>query len=87
MATLAGPAKYQLVNMEVKFGKLTIPYQGLKVLTPAFEDYLPYMRREPKPLPAIKKGDKLPVKSVIVKEEQTQPPPYLSEVDLIKLMD
>ena len=45
MATLAGPAKYLVTNVEAKFGKIVVQFQGVKVLQPGFEEYVPHLKR------------------------------------------
>jgi len=60
---------------------LTIEFRGF------FEVFHVYEKWSERELPPLKVDDELSILSLILRESQTEPPPLLSESDLISLMD
>lgn len=60
---------------------------GIRVLERNFLDVYPYFKWTDSELPPIEQGAKLAIKSAMMKEGKTNPPNYLTEPELIALMD
>jgi len=87
IATFSPPAQLESRRYMFNIGGERFAFTTLEVVDKGFLAiyHYDYPREEPH-LP-LKVGDKVQVLSVDVKEGRTEPPPYLSESELLKLME
>lgn len=87
LATFSKPAiiETRRLDLDIKGEKFIIRKQLIRE-----ENYLevyPYEKPQEEYLPELEKGEKIRVVEILLKEGETKPPPYLSESELLKLMD
>jgi DNA topoisomerase-3 len=88
IASLSTDAKYDKIKIKFSLGGEFFSYSGKRIISEGFTSLMPWMKsKDEVKIDMLEKGDQLPVAAVEVKEEQTSPPPYLSESDLISLME
>lgn len=88
MACCSLDAKGFETVVTVEMGAETFEAKGLQVIEPNFlEVYSPYMKWAETELPVFADGEVFVPSELIMSEHQTQPPPLLSESDLITIMD
>ncbi len=86
LATLSPPARILRQEIIVKIGNLIFTAEGVKIIEQGYWEIYPFERIRENPLPPVHAGERVQVVNVIVKENETRPPPYLSESELLKLM-
>jgi DNA topoisomerase-3 len=87
IASLSTDAKYDKIKIKFSLGGEFFSYSGKRIISEGFTSLMPWMKsKDEVKIDMLEKGDQLPVAAVEVKEEQTSPPPYLSESDLISLV-
>jgi len=86
LATLSDPARVENQKIAVSIGGLRFVAKGSKVLYEGFWRIYPYSKITSKPIPRTKRGEQIRILSVELVERETQPPPYLSEAELLRLM-
>ena len=87
IASLASDAKYDKIKIKFSLGGEFFSYSGKRIISEGFTSLMPWLKSKDEiKVDMLEKGEQLPVASVEVKEEQTSPPPYLSESDLISLV-
>ena len=87
--------KYTVTTANVKIGAEKFTFSGKKLIDPGFTAVMTWQALgeseedggSSAAMPAIAKGDALPVKDIKIAERQTTPPDYLTESDLITLME
>lgn len=73
--------------VNVKVGVEPFTAKGLIVEHKGFLEVFPYQRWVDTEMPAYRVGEPVVVRSLLLRESSTEPPPLLSESDLIALMD
>ncbi|PLJ78148.1 DNA topoisomerase [Infirmifilum sp. SLHALR2] len=86
LATLSEKAQVERQKVVVKLGELELTAEGRRIVYPGFYYVYYYARPQENPLPYLVEGDTLKVRSLKLEERSTQPPPYLSESELLALM-
>ena len=86
LATLSEEAELERQKLEVELGGLRLSAEGRRVLYPGFYYVYPYAKPEEAFLPYLVEGDEVEVLKVKLEERKTQPPPYISESELLALM-
>lgn len=80
--------KYQSTTLNVTIGDEKFSFSGKKLIDAGFTAVMTQMAlTSEESMPNVQKGDTLPVKEVKLSERQTSPPDYLTESDLITLME
>ncbi|MCX8205131.1 MAG: DNA topoisomerase [Candidatus Nezhaarchaeota archaeon] len=87
LATLSRPAKLVRQRVLVKVGGEPFEAKGLRVAKLGYLEAYPFEKPVEEPLPKLTPGLRVKVVGVEVKEGLTEPPPYLSEAELLKLME
>ncbi|RLF15379.1 MAG: type IA DNA topoisomerase [Thermoprotei archaeon] len=87
MATLSQPAKLARQRVVVEIGGELFEATGLIIEDPGYLEVYPFEKPSEEPLPELREGWMVDVVSVELKEGKTEPPPYLSESELLKLME
>jgi Topoisomerase IA len=70
----------------VDFGKVQLEAEGQRILDEGYWQIYPWERQSEKPLPRVYIGDAAYVVKVEVVERETEPPPPMSESELLALM-
>jgi len=86
LATLSSPARITRKYIIVEFDGAELTAEGVEVVDPGYWTIYYYEREEERPLPDVEEGEELLVERVVVEERETEPPPYLSESELLALM-
>ncbi len=86
LATLSDPARIVRREVEVKHGSYIFRVEGLEIVDEGYWRIYPYEKYSEKRIPELRKGQVLKIVKVEVRENETKPPPYLSESELLKLM-
>jgi len=86
LATLSPPAKFLSQTAVIDIGGEKFVAHGLKPISLGFLEIYDYEMPTERAL-NFRKGDIARVLEVSVREGQTEPPPYLSESELLKLME
>ncbi len=86
LATLSDPARIVRREIEVRHGSYVFRVEGVEIVDEGYWRIYPYERYSERKLPELHKGQILKIVKVEVKENETKPPPYLSESELLKLM-
>lgn len=88
IATVSYNCKYLSTVVHFTIGNESFSFSGKKLLEPGFTSVMTWQSlSEEESVPKVNKGDKLTVKEVKLNERQTSPPDYLTEADLITLME
>ncbi|MGB9786062.1 MAG: DNA topoisomerase [Infirmifilum uzonense] len=86
IATLSEKAQVERQKILVSLAGVELQAEGRRIVYPGFYYVYPYAKPEEKPLPYLVEGDVLDVRNINLEERTTQPPPYLSESELLALM-
>jgi len=86
LATLSPPMVAEEQSVEVEVARVKLKAEGLKVLDPGYTLVYPFERPKEAALPYVERGARAEILGVKVVEAETQPPPYLSEAELLRLM-
>ncbi len=86
LATLSPPLKMERQLVKVEIGNCMFAAEGLKILDYGYTLVYYYERPHERALPEFSIGEQLKVLNIEVIERETEPPPYLSESELLRLM-
>ncbi len=88
IGTVSYNCKYMATTLSISVGEEAFSFCGKKLLEPGFTAVMTWQAlTEEESVPKLNKGDELPVKELKLSERQTSPPDYLTESDLITLME
>ncbi len=87
LATLSPPAKLGRQKLRVEIGGEIFEAEGVLVEDAGYLEIYPFEKPDEPALPILKAGEEIAVAKVELKESSTEPPPYLSESELLKLME
>ena len=88
LATVSTNCKYEQTSVDIECGGEQFSLTGKKVTDPGFTAIMSHNAIPPdESLPSLTEGAKLSVKEVKLVDKQTSPPGYLTEADLITLME
>ncbi|MEM4411425.1 MAG: DNA topoisomerase [Thermofilum sp.] len=86
LATLSEKAEIEKQSIKVGLDGLVLAAEGRRILYPGFFYVYPYAKPQEEILPYVVEGEEVEVLKVKLEERKTQPPPYLSEAELLALM-
>jgi len=86
LATLSPPALVERQKIVADFGKIQLEAEGQKTLDEGYWRIYPWERQSEKPLPRVDVGDAARAVKVEVVERETEPPPQMTESELLALM-
>ncbi|MGC8606280.1 MAG: DNA topoisomerase [Vulcanisaeta sp.] len=86
MATLSPPARIERQRIVVEVVDHRFSTDGLRMIDKGYLVIYPFESPSEKVLPRVKLGDELSIIKAWVEERETEPPPYLSESELLRLM-
>lgn len=81
------PAKFLSLSVLLEGGKHNFQSKGEVLTFPGFLTYFPEWKREDKPLPPLKEGEKVNLEESELKVRLSQPPPRYTEASLIKALE
>ena len=87
IASLSPDCAYDVQRASFACGGEGFAVVGQSVIEPGWTKMMPWRAIEEDPLPELTPGAKLAIAGVELTTSQTSPPPYLSESDLISLME
>ncbi|CAN6722764.1 unnamed protein product [Malus baccata var. baccata] len=87
IGTVSPDCKYVRTKVDFSIGGESFHCVGQRVLVKGFTSIMPWLAINEKNLPQFTKGEKLEVSTVDLHEGLTSPPDYLSESELISLME
>lgn len=86
LATISKPALIERQKLEVDFAGVKFETYGSKVIKQGYFEIYPFERVKERPLPKVLKGTLVYLTKLDILKKKTEPPPYLSESELLKLM-
>lgn len=86
LATLSPPAQVEKQKIVVDFGKIQLEVEGQRTIDEGYWRIYPWERQSDRPLPRVYVGDEAHAIKVEVVERETEPPPPMSESELLALM-
>jgi DNA topoisomerase-1 len=87
LATLAKDAISENVNVSIDISDEEFLASGYRLIEPNWRNIYTYFREKRKPLPDLKEGEKVDVKKIVLKEDQTKPPKRYTQGSLISKME
>ena len=88
IGTVSYNCKYQSTTVNIKIGSEDFSFTGKKLTDPGFTAVMTWQAlTQEESVPKLNPGDELVVKEVKLVDRQTSPPDYLTEADLITLME
>ncbi|XP_053135443.1 DNA topoisomerase 3-beta-1 isoform X2 [Hemicordylus capensis] len=88
IATVSADCKYLQTTIAFSIGPERFTCIGKMVISPGFTEVMPWQSIPPEEsLPSCEKGDTFPIGEIKLLEKQTSPPDYLTEAELITLME
>eukprot|EP01029_Cantina_marsupialis_P016238 TRINITY_DN3614_c0_g1_i1.p1 TRINITY_DN3614_c0_g1~~TRINITY_DN3614_c0_g1_i1.p1 ORF type:complete len:850 (+),score=234.11 TRINITY_DN3614_c0_g1_i1:42-2591(+) len=87
IATVSKDCVFDKVKMTVSIGDEIFTAKGRKVRRPGFQEIMLGSGTADQHLPIVSVGSRLGISSVVLQSGKTQPPPYLTESELIGLME
>ena len=86
LATLSEPALVERQKVEVDFAGIRFETHGCRILKQGYFEIYPFEKAHEKPLPKVLQGTFVHLVKLEILKKKTEPPPYLSESELLKLM-
>ncbi|ABL78286.1 DNA topoisomerase [Thermofilum pendens] len=86
LATISENAVVERQRVVVKVGELSLQSEGRKLVYAGFYNVYKYSVPKDEPLPYVVEGEEVEVEDAKIEARTTQPPPYLSESELLALM-
>ncbi len=87
LATLSPPARVERQKIVVEISGHRFSVDGLKIIDKGYLTIYPFESPpSEKVLPRVRVGDELSIVKAWIEERETEPPPYLSESELLRLM-
>ncbi|CDP10274.1 unnamed protein product [Coffea canephora] len=87
LGTLSADCKYRRIKIEFEAGGELFHCNGYNVIQKGFTSIMPWLAVSEKNLPQFTEGEKLTISRLELDEGNTLPPDYLSESELISLME
>ncbi|XP_008061294.1 DNA topoisomerase 3-beta-1 isoform X1 [Carlito syrichta] len=88
IATLSHDCRYLQSSISFRIGPELFSCSGKTIISPGFTEIMPWQSVPlEESLPTCQRGDTFPVGEVKMLEKQTNPPDYLTEAELITLME
>jgi DNA topoisomerase-1 len=87
LATLSRKATCEWSEMEISIKGEPFGAKGYKILDAGWKRVYPFTTHREKILPAAEKGDKLVIKKISIKKNETEPPRRYNQADLISEME
>jgi DNA topoisomerase-1 len=86
LATLSPPAVVERQRITAVFGPLALSAEGRRILSRGYWEIYPWEEEGEEPLPRVAKGQPAQIASAKIEERETEPPPKMTESELLRLM-
>ncbi|BDR92846.1 DNA topoisomerase [Vulcanisaeta souniana] len=86
LATLSPPARVERQKVVVEVAGHRFNADGLRIIERGYLVIYPFESPSERVLPRLRVGEELRIEKAWVEERETEPPPYLSESELLRLM-
>ncbi|WP_333638978.1 type IA DNA topoisomerase [Pyrobaculum aerophilum] len=86
LATLSPPALVEKQKIVVSFGKIELSAEGQRTIDEGYWRIYPWEKQPEKPLPRVAPGEPARAVEIRVVERETEPPPQMTESELLALM-
>lgn len=86
LATLSPPAIVERQRIAVAFGPLVLEAEGRRIIERGYWEIYPYEEEEDRRLPRVQAGVWARMVSAKIEKKKTEPPPRMSESELLRLM-
>ena len=86
LATLSPDCTLDVTTAEFQIGEEKFSQSGSSIVDPGFLEIANWRRVDEHAFPSMKKDQKIPISSMEIDTDKTQPPPFLTEADLIQLV-
>ncbi|MEM1549708.1 MAG: DNA topoisomerase [Candidatus Methanomethylicia archaeon] len=87
LATLSRDAEIQNIRVDLSIGGEEFTLRGQVIMELGYLEIYPFETIEEEYIPELRIGDIVKVERLEIHEGETEPPPYLSEEQLLKLME
>ncbi|KAI9314572.1 DNA topoisomerase [Dichotomocladium elegans] len=87
IGSISANMQYTSTSAIIKIGTEKFECKGSRVTSPGFASVMHWMSKADEYIPEFSKGETLPVVSLALQEGKTSPPDYLTEAELIGLME
>ncbi|KAI8379543.1 DNA topoisomerase [Radiomyces spectabilis] len=87
IASISKSLKYLSTQVSISIGGEQFECKGSKVVSPGFATVMHWMAKTDEYIPDFKEGEILPVTALSIQEGKSSPPDYLTEAELIGLME
>lgn len=87
IASISPDCKYEELTVTVSIGSESFSATGKNTLENGWTELMPWKQVDNKEIPSCKKGDSLEIGQIKIAEKLTSPPDYLTESELIGLME
>ncbi|MEM2137314.1 MAG: DNA topoisomerase, partial [Candidatus Methanomethylicia archaeon] len=87
LATLSRDAEVQNNRIELDIDGEKFIVRGQTIIDQGYWEIYPFEKLEEEYIPEVRRGEKLRVQRIDLHEGETEPPPYLSEEQLLKKME
>eukprot|EP00899_Mesostigma_viride_P006662 jgi/Mesvir1/15998/Mv08302-RA.2 len=87
LGTLSPDCRYIKMKAVFAAGDETFSASGKAVVSPGFTAVMPWQAMKDEPLPVFARGELVPMKDVELHQGKTAPPEYLTESELLTLME
>ncbi|KAI8141544.1 DNA topoisomerase [Fennellomyces sp. T-0311] len=79
--------QYSTTTAQIAIGDERFECKGSRTVSAGFGAVMHWLRTPDEPIPDFQKGESLPITSLTLREGKTSPPDYLTEAELIGLME
>jgi DNA topoisomerase-1 len=86
LATLSPPAIVERQRIVLEVAGHRFGTNGLRIISRGYLEIYPFEEPNERVLPRLKQGEELKIIKAWIEERETEPPPYLSESELLRLM-
>lgn len=87
MATVASPAKWEHLRVDLRANGLALKAHGKRLVNPGYHAVYPYFNTDEEVIPAVSDGELLGIIEVELEEKETQPPKRFGQSRLIEKME
>lgn len=87
LATLSPDAQWKTLKYIFDAGGEAYTSTGSRLVVEGYHHVYPYSDAKEIPLPALRVGERLPIRTVVLEEKETRPPPRYSQSRLIQQME
>ncbi|KAI9278245.1 DNA topoisomerase [Phascolomyces articulosus] len=87
IGSISSNLQYASTTAKIAIGDERFECKGSQTVAPGFSAVMHWLKTPDEPIPEFTKGETLPIVSLTLREGKTSPPDYLTEAELIGLME